>query len=124
MRRAFLAAFVAAACTCGAAGALAQGRAGIPRTTDGKPNLSGFWQVMNSASFDIQAHSASMGVPAGLGVVEGNDIPYLSDALAKKRENQRQRDTADPLLKCYLPGTPRIMYMPFPLQIFQTPGQI
>ena len=98
--------------------------AAIPRTEDGKPNLSGFWQVMNSASFDLQGHSASMGVPAGLSVVDHDDIPYLPNALIKKKQNEAEKDTADPLLKCYLPGTPRIMYMPFPFQIFQTPRQI
>ena len=29
--------------------------------------------------------------------------------------------TADPETNCYLPGVPRIMYMPFPFQIVQTP---
>ena len=47
----------------------------LPRARDGKPDLSGFWQVMNTANFDIQDHSASDGVPAGEGVVEGNEIP-------------------------------------------------
>jgi len=96
----------------------------IPRTADGRPNLSGFWQVLNSASFDLQGHSASLGVPAGMSVIERDEIPYLPEALAKKHQNEAAKDTADPLLKCYLPGTPRIMYMPFPFQIFQTPKQI
>ena len=48
----------------------------IPRTADGKPNLSGFWQVMNTADLDIQAHQARKDAEAGLGVVEGNEIPY------------------------------------------------
>jgi len=29
--------------------------------------------------------------------------------------------TADPETKCYLPGVPRVTYMPYPLQVFQTP---
>ena len=29
--------------------------------------------------------------------------------------------TADPEAKCYLPGVPRMTYMPYPLQVFQTP---
>ena len=48
----------------------------IPRTPDGKPDLSGIWQVMNTAAWDIQDHSAQKGVPGGQGVVEGHDIPY------------------------------------------------
>ena len=102
----------------------ARGQTAMARTADGKPDLSGIWQAMNTASFDIQAHSAGKDVPAGVGVVEGNEIPYLPSALAKKRENFAKRATLDPETKCYLPGVPRIMYMPHPFQIFQKPGQI
>jgi hypothetical protein len=96
----------------------------IPRTADGKPDLSGIWQVMNTAAWDIQDHSAQSGVPAGIGVVVGNEIPYKPEALAKKRRNYDDRATADPETKCYLPGVPRVMYMPYPFQIFQKPGQM
>jgi hypothetical protein len=95
-----------------------------PRSIDGKPDLTGIWQVLNSASFDIQAHNASEGVPAGLGVVEGNVIPYLPAAEAKKKQNFERRMTEDPLRKCFLAGVPRITYMPFPMQIVQTPTHV
>ena len=95
-----------------------------PRTPDGKPNLQGIWQVLNTAAWDIQDHHAQLGVPAGQGVVEGNEIPYQPAALAKKRENFENRLTADPETKGYLAGVPRIMYMPFPFQIFQTPSYV
>ena len=98
--------------------------ADVPRTSDGKPDLSGIWQVLNTASWDIQDHQASQGVPGGQGIVEGNVIPYQAPAAAKKRENFEHRATADPEAKCYLPGVPRIMYMPFPFQIFQTPARM
>jgi hypothetical protein len=91
-----------------------------PRTPDGKPDLQGVWQVLNTAAWDIQDHPARLGVPAGQGVVEGNEIPYQSWAAAKKKENFENRLTADPVTKCYLPGVPRITYMPYPFQIFQT----
>jgi hypothetical protein len=96
----------------------------LPRTPDGKPDFSGIWQVMNTAAWDIQDHSAQSGVPAGIGVVVGNEIPYKPEALAKKRRNYDDRATADPETKCYLPGVPRVMYMPYPFQIFQKPGQM
>ena len=96
----------------------------IPRASDGRPDLSGIWQVLNTAAWDIQDHAASLGVPAGQGVVEGNEIPYQPSAAAKKRENYANRRTADPETKCYQPGVPRITYMPFPFQIVQTPGYI
>jgi len=81
-------------------GAQAPGATAIPRTRDGKPDLSGIWQVMNTAAWDIQDHSARQGVPAGQGVVEGNDIPYQPWALAKKKQNYEQRATLDPEMKC------------------------
>ena len=97
---------------------------GLSRTSDGKPDLQGVWQVLNTAAWDIQDHAARLGVPAGQSVVVGNEIPYTPAALAKKRQNFENRATADPETKGYLPGVPRIMYMPYPFQIFQTPGQI
>jgi len=103
--------------------ATAQGPAPA-RPIDGKPNLQGIWQVLTTASWDIQDHQARLGVPAGQGIVDGNDIPYLPAALAKKRANFENRGTADPETKGYLPGVPRIMYMPFPFQILQTPDEI
>jgi hypothetical protein len=92
----------------------------IPRTADGKPNLQGIWQVRNRAAYDLQDHAAKDGMPAGKSVVEGGAIPYQPWAEAKKLENSANRKAADPLAKCYMPGVPRIMYMEFPFQIFQT----
>jgi hypothetical protein len=94
----------------------------LPRLDDGKPNLSGIWQVLNSAAYDIQDHVAQKGVPPGQGVVEGNEIPYQPWALAKKKENYEKRATADPESKCYLLGVPRITYSGHPFQIFQGSG--
>jgi hypothetical protein len=105
-----------------------------PRTADGKPNLNGLWQTMNTANWDLQEHAARSGPvvalgaagaqPAGLSVVEGGDIPYLPAAAAKKKENFDKRLTADPEIKCYMPGVPRATYMPYPFQIAQTPNAI
>ena len=91
----------------------------VPRLKDGKPNLSGFWQVLNTAAFDIQDHVAQKGVPGGQGVVEGNEIPYQPWALAQKKENYQNRATADPEGRCFLLGVPRITYSGRPFQIFQ-----
>jgi hypothetical protein len=94
----------------------------------GKPNLSGIWQAVNEANWDIQAHEARPGPPqfgalfsepAGVGVVDGNEIPYKAEALGKKKENFANRWTQDPEAKCYMPGVPRATYQPFPFQIIQ-----
>jgi hypothetical protein len=102
----------------------AQGATAIPRTADGKPDFSGIWQAMTTASWDIQDHAAQKGVPGGPGIVVGNEIPYQPAALAKKKENYEKRATLDPEAKCYLAGIPRMMYMPFPFQIIQTPREL
>jgi hypothetical protein len=101
-----------------------------PRTADGKPNLNGIWQALNTANWDLEGHAARPGLvvalgavgaePGGIGVVEGGEIPYLPAAKAKKKENFENRLTADPEIKCYLPGVPRATYMPYPFQIFQS----
>ena len=101
-----------------------------PRAPDGKPNLNGIWQAINTAHWDIEAHSPAPGpvlelgaagaIPAGLGVVEGGALPYRPEALAKRNENRANRLKLDPEAKCYLPGVPRATYMPFPFQIIQS----
>jgi hypothetical protein len=95
-----------------------------PRTPDRKPDLNGIWQVLASAHWNVEAHSASEGVPAGFSVVEGGTIPYQPWALAKRTENFQNRLMADPLRKCYMPGVPRATYLPFPFEITQTPNHV
>jgi hypothetical protein len=114
-----------------------------PRTADGKPDFNGIWQALTTANWDIQDHPATAGLnaaaigvygaqPAGLGIVEGNEIPYQSWALARKKENFEKRlisepanrSVGDPETKCYMPGLPRATYMPFPFQIIQGTDKI
>ena len=106
------------------------GQAGYapPRTAGGQPDLQGVWRVWNLAKYDLEDHGAKPGVPAGRGfVVDPPDgkIPYLPSALEKRRhnyENSRNPDpwkNADPYVKCYLPGIPRMTYLGWPFQIVQ-----
>jgi len=103
-----------------------------PRTKDGKPDLNGIWQAMNNANWDIAPHNAERAslkieavigalsaMPPGLGIVEGGVLPYLPDALKQRKENFEKRFAEDPEAKCYLPGVPRFMYMPYPFHIIQ-----
>jgi len=123
------------------------------RTADGKPNISGVWQVNNEANWDLQAHDARPGavtqrgiypyayaevpaapvlalgaagiVPASIGVVQGDkQIPYIAAAASRKTENGAHWVDRDPELKCYLPGIPRATYMPHPFQIVQSTNKI
>jgi len=95
-----------------------------PRTPEGQPDLQGIWQVRNTANWDIQDHAGSYRIPAGLGVVEGGEIPYQAWALAKKKQNLENRLADDPVEKCYLAGVPRTTYLPYPFQILQTPEAV
>ena len=95
-----------------------------PRTPDGHADLRGIWQAVNTAVWNIQDHPGELGVPAGQGIVEGNEIPYLPSALAKRRQNFDARLTEDPEAKCQMPGVPRATYMPYPFQIAQAPKQV
>ena len=130
------------------------------RTADGKPDLSGVWQALNTANYDIQSHPARPalalipapprtgvaglvrstptdlpapavralgavgGVPAGEGVVDGDEIPYQEWAVAKKKENSEHWLERDPEIKCFMPGVPRATYMPYPFQILQGTDKI
>ena len=106
----------------------------FPRAADGRPDLSGIWQAVSSAHWNIEPHAAYAGrlaetgaigaAPGGLGVVEGGTIPYRPEAVLKRQENFASRRTEDPEAKCYLPGVPRATYMPFPLQIVQGTDKI
>jgi hypothetical protein len=115
-----------------AQGAANDGRYTAPRTELGHPDLRGIWQVNNTAAWDIQDHSAQLlpglpahfGIPAGQGVVEGNEIPYQPWALEKKKENSEKRLTDDPDAQCNMPGVPRAVYMPYPFQIFQFSNRV
>ena len=95
-----------------------------PKTADGHPDIQGIWQVLNTAAWDLQDHGARLGVPAGRGVVEGNDIPYQPWALARKQEHYATRAALDPESKCLLSGVPRITYMPYPFQIVQQADKV
>ena len=96
-----------------------------PRNADGQPDLSGFWQAISTADYDVLAHSPEWQVPAGLGIVEGDEIPYLPEALARKNQNYAARADMDPTsVRCMMAGVPRIMYQPFPFEIIQTPDHV
>lgn len=95
-----------------------------PRTPDGKPDLQGIWEARNTANGNIEAHGAALGIRAGESVIvdpPDGKIPYQAPARAKQKENFTNRATADPVNRCFLPGVPRITYMPYPFQIFETP---
>ena len=122
VRRASATVFALLACAAAVWGQQAAGYK-APRTRDGQPDLQGIWSARNAASGSLEAHTASQGIRAGNSVIvdpADGKIPYRTEAIAKRDENFKNRRTADPLNKCYTPGVPRLMYLPYPFQIFQT----
>jgi hypothetical protein len=114
-----------------------------PRGADGRANLNGIWQAVNTANWNIEGHEAQpapypnlVGVylaePAGVSVVLDGRLPYKPDALARRKQNLEtrlkadpfDRDIGDPEAKCFMPGVPRATYMPFPFQIIQSTNRV
>ena len=108
------------------------------------PDLSGIWQAFVTANWSLEDHGADAGPfpttlgmwgaqPPGQSIVEGGEIPYRPEALAKREANFARRlevdvdnlnTVGDPEAKCYLPGVPRATYMPFPFQIIQSTDRV
>ena len=115
------------------------------------PNLSGIWQALNTANENLEGQVAQAarvlhpgagpgyspvpaapvlalgaigGIPGGLSVVEGGEIPYQPGAAAERKENFENALVRDPEVQCMLPGVPRATYLPYPFQITQSSNKI
>ena len=120
-----------------------------PRNVFGQPDISGYWQAINTANWDLEAHAAEAAPyrhlvgawlvqPPGASVVEGGTIPYKPEALETRKKFREQRlkpdpllsenksvaDNSDPEAKCYQGGVPRSTYMPYPFQILQAKDEV
>jgi hypothetical protein len=106
-----------------------------PETIGGHPNFNGIWQALNTANWNLEAHSAAnidnfwelgaiASIPAGKSVVRDGTIPYLPAALEQRDKNRANWPAADPEAKCYMLGVPRATYHNMPFQIFQGNGDL
>jgi hypothetical protein len=75
------------------------------------PSISGIWQAKPNVGDDIE--KSIIDPP-------NKKIPYLPGAAAKVKTNAAAKAKLDTMAKCYMPGVPRMMYMNYPFQIFQT----
>ena len=91
-----------------------------PRLADGKPDLNGIWEVRAKADASLEGKIGGKNI-----IVDPPDgrIPYKPEAIARKKENFKNRATADPVNKCQMPGVPRLTYIPYPFQIVESANQ-
>jgi hypothetical protein len=75
-------------------------------------DLRGIWEARNTANANLESTHVIIDPPNG-------KIPYLPGALATRKQNFRNRATADPETRCFQPGVPRATYLSSPFQIFQ-----
>ena len=101
------------------------------RLPDGQPDVRGHWAAEIGGTYSLTNPSRGQvgrlraeGKPVPKNpsrIVDPADgeIPYLPAALERRRTNRANRWTADPEIKCYMPGVPRANYMSYPFQIVQ-----
>src|SRR5258708_5521947 len=103
------------------AGAFGQTKAWTaPRLEDGKPDQNGIWEVR--AKIDANLEGKIGGKNIILDPPNGR-IPYKPEALAQRNRNALNKAQGDSMNQCYMPGVPRLAWIPYPFQIVQSAGQ-
>src|SRR5258708_34576181 len=92
----------------------------VPKAPDGKPNLSGIWQAHEDLSPYGGYKSHFMDLALDLKPAEAPSQPWAK-ALSLERQANEHKD--DPLNLCLPPGVPRINTLG-PFKIVQNPGLI
>ena len=94
----------------------------IPRTVDGKPDLSGVWLAGGFAlllgeeeAAKIRKADAAIGRP----VFQQEPPPYKPEAAARRQYYLDRRGVDDPMARCLISGVPRITVRPLPFEIVQ-----
>ncbi|MGB6942722.1 MAG: hypothetical protein WBE37_10025 [Bryobacteraceae bacterium] len=106
----------------------------VPRTADGKPDLSGIWQGGGASglAFAVGSANAKAARPNDAAVANAPAAvvrprftpPYQDWMLPKIKEIRDRRNIDDPSSRCLLVGVPRITNEPLPIKIIQTKDEI
>jgi hypothetical protein len=94
----------------------------VPRTKEGKPDMSGFWSgVTPSAAVNIEPTKGKAGKGKNL-IVSPEDgfVPYTPAARAKVEDIVANRMYLEPELHCFMSGVPHNMWVQFGMQALQT----
>ena len=101
----------------------AQQRPAIPRTAEGKPDLSGVWVAGTQPLLFGEQEAAKLraaDVAANRPAFRREPPPYKPEYEARRLEYVARRGIDDPMARCLLSGVPRVTTRPLPFQIVQT----
>jgi hypothetical protein len=122
-----LAAFVTGvSCQRPAPGNAPADRNGVPRTADGKPDLTGVWQPDSDRPGTWEEANQGVGVPdpgAGRRVRKAEPIPYQDWAAQKVLASYKERYIDNPVARC-IPQLDLGAGSLYPNEIIQTPQAI
>ena len=100
----------------------------VPRTSDGKPDMTGFWEAPRPlfSSKVIEEHSGGFGMTPGRTLITDpadGIIPYQPWALEERNRRRRSENAyEDPEGNCMLSGVPRIFLFHF--WLYQRPDSV
>jgi hypothetical protein len=100
----------------------------IRRLPDGKPDLSGWYELEHGGgNYGLEARAQNFLMPASRGLVIDpvGVLPYQEWARQERRAREEpHRGYDDPTAHCFLAGIPRSHYVPQPVHILQPPGYV
>jgi len=83
-----------------------------PRTADGKPDLSGLWRPVKILIGDIATD------------LKPGEVPFQPWAAALYKHRRETHSKDDPTARCIVGGVPRSDLVPYPFKVLQVPGMV
>jgi hypothetical protein len=101
----------------------------VPRTADGKADLSGIWiatgaLLLMEGEEALQAARAADAAAGRSPQPPPEPPPYTPEADARRQAHLARLGIDDPMARCLLTGVPRISFRPLPLEIVQLPERV
>jgi len=100
----------------------------VPRTADGRPDLSGIWIATSALGLlegmDALQAARAADREAGRELPRNEPPPYKPEAEALRQQYLDRQGIDDPMARCLLSGVPRINTRPLPFEIVQLPDRV